>query len=179
VAAIIFVGAAQVGCGADSPTASTALAGLMVTAGNDQLCWPGGTLPLQLRVQAVDGSGRPVAVAGIPVTWRVQSGDGAIDPAGGVTDPQGQAVAQWTLGPGEGVQTASAQAEGGASALFTARAAEPGPLLGVSWELNQGGSIFVMDEVGGNSDGTPVTPEGRQRSRLVAGRVPNRLCALP
>jgi Tol biopolymer transport system component len=160
VAVIIVVGAAQVGCGTDSPTASTELAGLIAISGNHQMRWPGGTLPISLRVRAVDGSGKPIARGGLSVTWRVQSGDGAIEPANGVTDADGSAMAQWTLGPEEGVQTASAQAEVGESTTFTARAVKPGPLLCVSWDGDHVGNIFLVNEDGSNQMGLLSSQRG-------------------
>lgn len=86
---------------------------------------PGQPLPDSLAVRVIDTAGQPVA--GVEVTWTVTAGGGSISPSTSVTGADGIAKAQWTLGPGTGEQTATAQAAGFTVGTFTVTAQAPAP----------------------------------------------------
>ena len=98
-------------------------------AGIGQSGPPGSVLPLPLSVLVTDAGGDPVG--GIEVTWSVVSGGGTVSPSSSMTDADGVATTQFTLGPAEGVQQAQAQAAQlqGSPVVFsaTATAAPPAP----------------------------------------------------
>ncbi|HEU4523748.1 MAG TPA: hypothetical protein VFR62_01935, partial [Gemmatimonadales bacterium] len=91
---------------------------LQVVHGNDQEGATGAPLaePLIVRLTQPDGTGIP----GRTVVWVVASGSGTVDPATGMTDAEGFASAEWTLGPGEGEQRVSAQVPDIGTVTFTA-----------------------------------------------------------
>jgi hypothetical protein len=107
------------GCGGDDLVLpSDAPGAVEIVDGNQQRGLPGTTLPDPLTVRLVDDAGD-----GIPnrtVVWVVHSGSGTVDPATGMTDAEGFASAEWTLGPAEGVQRVEARVPGIGSATFTA-----------------------------------------------------------
>lgn len=97
---------------------------LEIMEGNGQEGTPGAPLPDRLIVRLVDQEG-----AGIPgraVAWAVSSGGGSVSPTADMTDAEGFATAEWTLGPAEGVQQASAQVPGVGTVTFTATNTEGG-----------------------------------------------------
>jgi hypothetical protein len=118
--AVLFAGW---GCGGDDLVLpEEPLGGLEIMDGNAQEGSPGVPLPERLLVRLTDQEG-----AGIPdraVVWSVTSGGGTINPATDVTDAEGFANAQWTLGPAEGVQRASAQVPDIGAVTFTATNAD-------------------------------------------------------
>jgi hypothetical protein len=98
---------------------------LEIMEGDGQEGSPGAPLPERLIVRLVDREG-----AGIPdraVVWAVSSGGGSITPTTEMTDAEGFATAEWTLGPAEGAQQASAQVPGVETVTFTATNTEGGP----------------------------------------------------
>lgn len=105
---------------------------IQVAAGDGQTGAPGTALPEELIIRVVDQDG--LGVLSAPVTWRIGSGGGQIEPATGAiglpgestTDPGGFSRADWTLGPEAGTQTVevtSIVASG--VAVFTATAETP------------------------------------------------------
>ena len=83
---------------------ATAVAGaparILIQEGNFQVAPPGATLLTAPAVWIADAYGNRVARAGIPVTFSVREGGGAVSGGSVVTDGQGVArVGGWTLGP--------------------------------------------------------------------------------
>jgi hypothetical protein len=83
-------------------------------------------LPDSLRVRVSGANGAPSF--GVTVTWSVVTGGGTISPSSSVTDADGLAAAQFTLGPSVGQQQAQAAVEGlsGSPVIFSATAIPPG-----------------------------------------------------
>ncbi len=103
-----------------------------VAAGDEQTGTPGAALSEELVIRVVDQDG--LGVLSAPVSWRIGSGGGQIEPSTGAiglpgestTDPGGFSRADWTLGPETGAQTVqvtSIVASG--VAVFTATAETP------------------------------------------------------
>ncbi len=95
---------------------------LTVTGGNGQTGSPDATLPTLIEVQVTAADQLPVANA--MVNFATNDG-GILSPTPVATDINGRAPTQWTLGPGQGTQRATASVEGypGAEATITAEAA--------------------------------------------------------
>jgi hypothetical protein len=91
----------------DSVTAPRAAASLQVSGGDQQIGIVGQPLQSPIIVQAYDGSGQPLA--GVTVNFAVTTGGGSLSSATAVTDMNGRAEVQWTLGTlaGNGVVTAT------------------------------------------------------------------------
>jgi hypothetical protein len=91
---------------------------LEVVRGSDQEGVTGVPLgePLIVRLTQQDGTG----ISGRTVVWVVASGSGTVNPATGMTDAEGFASAEWTLGPGEGEQRVTAQVPDIGTVTFTA-----------------------------------------------------------
>ena len=119
-------------CGTDELDGPDEPLGLSIIYGNNQIRWPGAELLNAISVQAVDDAGNDIRRAGVAVTWSVLSGGGSVAATSPTTDAQGRATAVWTLGTTVDDQTVEARAESQRTAVFTARAAEAGPLLFVS-----------------------------------------------
>jgi len=102
-------------------TANGAATQLAAIGGNSQTAIIDDTLPVPLRVRAVNlaGSGVP----GARVLWATAD-EGQVLPKLTLTDAQGEAVATWVLGGTVGVQTATAAVTGlnGSPRTFTATA---------------------------------------------------------
>lgn len=105
------------------------LAQIAPVSGNSQLAGVGQALEQPLVAAATDAFGNPVA--GVPIVFSVDVGDGSIDGAAVVTDAAGQATAlPWRLGFDAGVQHVRA-ASGAVQGEFRAFAApSPGTLEG-------------------------------------------------
>ena len=101
-------------------TSAPVPAAFTATGGNDQSGVVAATLASPLAVRATDDRGN--GLGGVPVTWTVKSGGGAIVEAATTTDAQGTATARWRLGPSAGMQQASAAISGLAPVSFTAQA---------------------------------------------------------
>ncbi|HYC30784.1 MAG TPA: Ig-like domain-containing protein, partial [Gemmatimonadales bacterium] len=116
------------GVGSASFTA-TAVAGsasrIEIVSGNGQSAPAGQTLPTNLVVRVVDGSGNAVPAA--TVQWQVRSGGGSVAPLVGATDASGQASAAWTLGGTAGANTLEATVSGVGSVTFNATATVGAP----------------------------------------------------
>jgi hypothetical protein len=114
------------GCGGgDLVLPEQPLSTLEIMDGNGQEGSPGDPLPERLIVRLTDHEG--IGIPGRAVAWAVSSGGGSINPSSDMTDAEGFATAEWTLGPVEGMQQASAQVPGGGAVTFTATNSENGP----------------------------------------------------
>src|SRR5207249_2155474 len=93
---------------------------LVLIGGNGQVAIIDDTLPVPLSIRAVNQAG--AGVAGVPVLWTAAAGGLVF--ADSITDPQGDAMATWVLGPIVGAQTATATVTGlnGSPLTFTATA---------------------------------------------------------
>jgi hypothetical protein len=111
---------AAAACGSDNDLQPLVPTTLELLDGNGQNATVGLPLPAPLRVRVSDRAGNDAA--GVTVAWSVVSGGGTISPATSVTNEEGIAAAQFTLGPVEGEQRAQAQVEGlqGSPVVFTA-----------------------------------------------------------
>ena len=112
-----------IACG-DSSGPSTAPASIVLVSGNGQGDPEVGTklaLPLTIRVSNAQGN----AVSGVTVMWSTHSG--TLSAASSVTDGNGTATVEWTLGNTAGSQTATASVVGLQSVTFSVNAAA-GPL---------------------------------------------------
>jgi hypothetical protein len=99
-------------------------ASLAIVQGNNQSARVGESLAQPITVRVSDGAGRPVAQA--RVLFAASAGPGAtITPASDLTGNDGQASAQWSLGPTAGAYAAEVRVDGSAvePARFTAFAA--------------------------------------------------------
>ena len=113
--------AALVACGNDGTTDPQSVPTLIEAfAGNGQVGIPGTQLAAPLTVEVTDQDGDPSR--GVTVSWSVLTGGGNISPVTSTTDAAGRAMAQFTLGPGEGEQQAQAvvTALTGSPVVFTA-----------------------------------------------------------
>ena len=117
---------AMLACGGDDlvlPTDETPSsrlpAALEIAFGNGQQGTAGATLPQQVVVQVVDEEG--LGLVGQTVAWNVATGEGSVTPAS-VTDAEGLAAANWTLGnPGPNTLTATVVGLGAVTFIATAR----------------------------------------------------------
>jgi len=103
-------------------TPATAIA---LVAGINQRALAGKTLPQAVVVRATNRRGGPAS--GKKVTFRLNEGQGQIDPASAITDADGRARASWTLGSYPGRQTLFASVENVDSALAVLAEADPVP----------------------------------------------------
>ncbi len=110
---------------AAAPGAPSTVRGL---AGDGQRSYGGAVLVDPLEVAVEDAFAN--RVPGVSVSFAVTAGGGSTDPGTAVTDAEGTARTQWTLGPGIGVHTVQALVDGADAAVFTAEALS-GPPAGV------------------------------------------------
>lgn len=101
----------------------TPASGLAVLAGANQRSLAGHALPQRVVVRATNRKGAPAI--GKVVTFRLRGTRGKVDPTSAVTDADGRARAQWTLGDDPGVQTLFASVENVDSAAVVDAEAEP------------------------------------------------------
>ncbi len=94
----------------DLLVAAGPVAGIVATQGQDQGASAGTALPIQLGAKVIDGWGN--GVMGIPVAWTVVSGGGTLSADTTVTDANGVARVNRTLGAGAGGQFVRAVAAG-------------------------------------------------------------------
>jgi hypothetical protein len=104
--ALIFAG-----CAEEEVTApSDRVTELQILSGDLQVDTVGQQLREPLVVRAVDAGERPVP--GVVVSFVVVEGEGALRVESDTSDGQGEVRAQWTLGPGAGVQAVEARFSG-------------------------------------------------------------------
>ncbi len=105
----------------DGGPAADTLGTLRMIGGQDQCALPSASLPSPLRLRVVDGGGAPVVAA--LVRWAVVTGSGAPTADSAMTNGQGIATMQWTLGAEVGGQFVRAtSAASSDTALFHATA---------------------------------------------------------
>jgi plastocyanin len=126
-AAAVVLGALLSGCGGDSGTPPSTIS-IAKVSGDGQVAVAGQLLADPVTVTVTDGG---AASVGTTLSWATTSG-GSLEPATVVTDANGQASANWTLGTTSGSQTATASVSGANTpATFTATA-EPDVAVALS-----------------------------------------------
>ena len=145
---------------------------LQVVEGNAQEGVTGAPLAKPLILQLTDQEG--IGIANRTVVWAPSSGSGSINPSTGMTDAEGFASAEWTLGPLPGVQRVSAQVPDIGAVTFTARntddgqSGEPvaatveavegnGQMVPAGTEVEVRPAVRVLDDEGGPVEGFAVT----------------------
>jgi hypothetical protein len=118
ITARIDAASARAGVSVVTPAAAIAL-----VAGSNQRALAGKALPQPVVVRATNKKGAPAG--GKRVTFRLTEGQGSVDPASVVTDADGRARANWTLGSSPGRQTLLASVENVDSALAIVAEADP------------------------------------------------------
>jgi hypothetical protein len=110
-------------CGDDGGVQPREPSQLELLAGDGQQTVVGSPLPDSLRVRVSDADGNDVP--GVSVAWLVVSGGGSVSPTTSITNAEGVAAAQFTLGPAQGEHRAQAQVDGlqGSPVIFTATGA--------------------------------------------------------
>ena len=113
------------GCGGTEPSPpppppASSPASLAIQAGDGQLAEPATAVPTRPAVIVRDAAGR--AVAGVSVTFAVDSGGGTVNAGTATTGSDGTATTAWTLGAQEGVNTLVASAASLAPVRFHAAA---------------------------------------------------------
>jgi hypothetical protein len=106
---IAVVATAACGGGSSEPSGRPAPSALDIISGNGQVQVVGSSLPAPLTVR-VTASGSPVK--GATVTFAVASGSASVNPASAVTDANGQASTQVTLGSSAGDISITASVNG-------------------------------------------------------------------
>ena len=101
----------------------TPASAISLVAGISQRALAGKTLSQALVVRATNRHNAPAA--GKRVSFRLDEGQGSVDPASAVTDADGRARATWTLGQDPGRQTLFATVENVDSALAILAEADP------------------------------------------------------
>jgi hypothetical protein len=93
------------------------------SAGVDQIGLAGQALLQPVTVTVIGSNNAPIA--GVPVAFAVTSGGGTLSAAEVVTDANGQATINWTLGAVNGAQTISATVPGYATPIVFTATADP------------------------------------------------------
>ena len=120
--ASIFVLAAVGGCGGGDHIVAPVPSILAIASGNNQRVTPGSALPEALEVSVTNSDGD--GIAGVIVNWVVTAGEGTLSAAKSITDSDGRASVDWTLGTRAGSQSVEAIVVTVASpALFSATGA--------------------------------------------------------
>ncbi|MGH7652298.1 MAG: Ig-like domain-containing protein [Gemmatimonadaceae bacterium] len=101
----------------------TPAAALALVAGSNQRALAGKQLAQVVVVRATNKRGGPSSAK--RVTFRVVDGQGVVDPAAAITDADGRARANWTLGGAPGRQTLFVSVENVDSALAVEAEADP------------------------------------------------------
>ncbi len=106
------------------PPGGTTPASIAVAAGSGQTAEPGAKVAVAPAVVVKDAAGR--AVAGVTVTFTVDSGGGTLQSGSAMTDATGKAgPGDWTLGTGEGRNVMSATAASLPKVKFVATSSVP------------------------------------------------------
>ena len=101
----------------------TPASAIALVSGTSQRALAGKSLPQAVVVRATNRRGN--AASGKRVTFRVPDGQGSVDPASAITDADGRARTNWTLGADPGRQTLFASVENVDSALPIVAEADP------------------------------------------------------
>ena len=123
--------------------------GIAALSGEDQSGPAGTQLGLPLVVQVTDAFGNPIA--GVPITWTPEGG-GSVSEASNLTDGDGRASVQRTLGPVAGPQSTlatSTQNLAGSPVTFI-HTATAGSAAGLSIESGNGQTAQVGTELPGD-----------------------------
>lgn len=149
-------------------------AALEIFSGNGQPGTAGAALPNPLVVKVTDAGGK--AVRNVTVTWAVTSGGGTVTPATSLTDNNGLATTQWTLGTSvAAAQTVTATVAGLEPKTFTATP-QAGALAGFrfnpdSLSLHALGQTATLQAQGVDANGNPVTVANPTWTSLDPGIV--------
>jgi hypothetical protein len=109
--------------GRTSVTVVTPATAIALVAGTNQRALAGKTLPQAVVVRATNRRGGPAS--GKKVTFRLTDGLGSVEPASAITDADGRARTNWTLGGYPGRQTLFASVENVDSALSILAESDP------------------------------------------------------
>jgi alpha-tubulin suppressor-like RCC1 family protein/uncharacterized protein YjdB len=154
------------------------VASLTAISGGGQTGAAGALLPQPLVAAAADRFANPVP--GVTVDWAATLGGGGVAPAATTTNASGQASAQWTLGPLDGTQHATASVGGVLLAGFTATAIAPVATVTVAPpapSVVEGDTLRLTatprDALGNELFGRPVawTSDNTPVATVVAGLV--------
>jgi uncharacterized protein with beta-barrel porin domain len=169
---------AQGGQSVASGTASSFVATILSTSGNNQSAPAGTRLPQPLVVQIAQPPVGAKALGGVPVTWTVTAGGGTLASPTTLTDAQGRASNELTLGPQPGTNTVQANVTGIGTANFTATGTS-GSGTGVTLQIVSGNNQalptftdsapLVVRAV--NAQGTPQSGLRILWTPVVAGTV--------
>ncbi|MYG80731.1 MAG: hypothetical protein F4187_02680 [Gemmatimonadetes bacterium] len=156
VATAVGNGSAQVEASAGAVSATAAVtveqrpAVLVVLSGDGQEGFAGAALPNPVVVQVTDQGG--TAVRGVVVSFAPGEGAGSVNPQNAVSDADGHASTEWTLGDGRfGAMSLRASVEQGAATFINARAVPETPIPdlaiegGLSLSRDDPGSLETID----------------------------------
>jgi hypothetical protein len=106
------------GCANEATTGPLLPAALTLEAGDGQAGYAAQPLTNSLVVKVADAGG--AGLPGVAVQWRVLTGGGSVSASSSLTDSAGLASVDWTLGPADAPNTASAVANGLPAVVFSA-----------------------------------------------------------
>jgi hypothetical protein len=160
--------AATLAClsGCKKATEPEVAASLTVAQGNQQAAPAGRELPVPIMLRVRSTSGAPMK--GMPVSFTVTAGGGAVEPATVLSDQNGEARAKWTLGSAAALQTLVGAVNGVDPVTIQANAILPSELLIVQGNSQTGkiGSALttpiVIRVVGANNVPIPGLTVGFQ-----------------
>lgn len=128
----------------------TTATNLSVVAGSNQRALAGRPLPQRVVVRATNRKGAPAA--GKLVTFRLRSAQGKLDPATALTDADGRARTQWTMGDDPGAQMMFANVEGVDTTAVVEAEAEPVArnthVVALAGQLRSQAGVQLTDSVG-------------------------------
>ncbi len=157
----LIAAAALAACGGStSPDKVGPPASLSMASGNGQSAQVATVLPNALVVTVTDANARPVV--GVPVTWSVVSGNGAVSPASTLTDVNGSAQTAFTVGTTAGNNQVSASVLGISAPVTFSINGTPGPLAKLTMTthalaLCSGGQQGQLSATPTDAYGNPVT----------------------
>ncbi|MEO5798924.1 MAG: Ig-like domain-containing protein [Gemmatimonadales bacterium] len=165
VPAVVVLAALVAACGGTPTTppppspGGAVPASLAVQAGNGQQAEPGSAVSVSPAVIVRDAAGAPVA--GVTVTFSVDSGGGTLSSTTAVTGANGVATAgTWTLGPSEGRQVISARA-GSLAVLSLTATARVATVTVPGQSVSTSGGTVTLTRPGSALNGTTLTiPSG-------------------
>ncbi len=99
---------------------------LVVLSGSNQQAAAGAALPNPVEVQVADQGG--AGVSGVAISFAPGEGAGSVNPENAVSDAEGKASTQWTLGGGFGTQSLRVTISQGAQTVVNARAVPESPI---------------------------------------------------
>lgn len=130
---LIFLAAVVSACGGDNIVTPVPPPRLAIVSGDNQFATIGQALPTPLTVSLTSAAGDPVV--GETVSWSVMNGSGTLSAASAITDADGRASVNWTLGNENGSQLVQASVllrvgpgDNGFSSFGVTFSANAGPL---------------------------------------------------